>query len=137
MWCCAAATAALAVSVLALGYNVIKDVKNEIISMTSSDEDKRSTYVQRSLDLLGQQFPDYNVVVTCTEHSADPHEAFIHQHDELPLSLGRTGGYDIYYIHKGTAGTFTRLGDGGWIIWGFTCDDAHCKRSPENVITYF
>lgn len=44
---------------------------------------------------------------------------FIHQHYELPISLGRTIRYEVYFSKIGDPFSLENLGDGGYINWAF------------------
>jgi hypothetical protein len=73
-------------------------------------------YTQQFVQQASQKYPGYNVVICHPKHRVSG--ANIHQHHELPMTVG-TCGYDIYFSRKGKPFTFVNEGDGGFINWAF------------------
>jgi hypothetical protein len=82
----------------------------------NNDNKKREAYTQQFVQQAGQKYPGYNVVICHPGHRVSG--ANIHQHYELPMTVG-TCGYDIYFSKKGKQFTFVNQGDGGFINWAF------------------
>jgi len=82
----------------------------------NNDDKKREAYTQQFVQQASQKYPGYNVVICHPKHRISG--ANIHQHHELPMTVG-TCGYDIYFSQKGKPFTFVNEGDGGFINWAF------------------
>jgi hypothetical protein len=101
---------------------------SELINI-AEDDPKRERFTQDFVKKAKEDFPDYNVVIIHTKHNREGN--FIHQHYELPISLGRTIGYEIYFSKKGDPFSLENLGDGGFINWAF---DGY-KRDGNRIFT--
>jgi hypothetical protein len=105
--------AAIAIGITSLGVGVA----NLVNARVTDDEGKRSAFTQQFVQQASQQYPTYNVVI-CHNPCEAKGLNVIHQHQELPMTLG-TCGYDIYFSPKGKPFSFVNLGDGGFINWAF------------------
>ena len=91
-----------------------------VLSLTQKDNEKREEFTKEFVKQASQQYPDYNVVITCSPHRQSGN-SIIHQHVELPLSVG-TRGYEVYFSPKGQPFEFVLEGDGGYINWAYSGD---------------
>jgi hypothetical protein len=74
----------------------------------NNDNKKREAYTQQFVQQAAQKHPGYNVVVCHPKHTVSGANV-IHQHYELPMTVG-TCGYDIYFSQKGKPFTFVNQG---------------------------
>jgi hypothetical protein len=73
----------------------------------NKDDKNREAYTQQFVQRASQKYPGYNVVICHPNHKVSG--ANIHQHYELPMTVG-TCGYDIYFSQKGKQFTFVNQG---------------------------
>ena len=99
----------------ALILTLLKEV-SDLINI-GEDDPKRERFTQDFVKKAKEDFPDYNVVIIHPKHNREGN--FIHQHYELPISLKRTIGYEVYFSKKGELFSLKNLGDGGFINWAF------------------
>jgi hypothetical protein len=92
-------------------------VAQEVMSFQKNDNEKRERFTQQFVQDASGKYPGYNVVIVHPQHSASGAQV-IHQHYELPMTVG-TCGYEIYFSPKGKAFSFENKGDGGFINWAF------------------
>jgi hypothetical protein len=116
----AAAAGAADVGLAATGVGIVV-LAGEVAAFAAkffinNDNKKREAYTQQFVQQASQKYPRYNVVICHPNHRVSG--ATIHQHYELPMTLG-TCGYDIYFSQKGKQFTFVNQGDGGFINWAF------------------
>jgi hypothetical protein len=83
----------------------------------NNDNKKREAYTQQFVQQAAQKYPGYNLVVCHPKHTVSGANV-IHQHYELPMTVG-TCGYDIYFALKGRPFTFVNQGDAGFVNWAF------------------
>ena len=83
----------------------------------NNDNKKREAYTQQFVQQASQKYPGYNLVVCHPRHTVSGANV-IHQHYELPMTVG-TCGYDIYFDQKGKPFTFVNQGDAGFLNWAF------------------
>jgi hypothetical protein len=100
----------------ALILGALKGVQ-AILESINEDNPKRERFTQDFVNKAREEFPDYNVVIIHPEHKREG--VWIHQHYELPISFGRTIGYEVYFSKKGDSFTLENLGDGGFINWAY------------------
>jgi len=99
----------------------IADLITAIINAANEDDTKRSTFTQDTVAQSQKKWPSYNWVICHVQYSYDfqgnQNTDWGKSHSELPLSwFGMTIGYDLFWFKSGT---FTRLGDGGYINWAY------------------
>ena len=88
-----------------------------VVFAIKDDNSRREQYTQQFVAQASKQFPNCNVVICHPQHSvAGPH--VVHQHHELPMTVG-TCGYDSYCSPKGQPFTFNNQGDGGYLNWAY------------------
>ncbi|EDR16023.1 uncharacterized protein LACBIDRAFT_301642 [Laccaria bicolor S238N-H82] len=96
------------------------DLVEGIIDMINADNTKRDHFTIDTVTQSGQQWPGFNWVICDSDHTTafDGTEGvdWGHSHHELDISLGRTVGYELYWLRSGT---FTRNGDGGYLNWAY------------------
>src|SRR4051794_14725716 len=96
--------------------NLVKIVENSIKLALKNDGEKREAFTQEFAKKAREQYPNYNVVIIHTPH--DREGVWIHQHHELPMTVG-TCGYEVYFSRIGDPFSLTNNGDGGYINWAF------------------
>ena len=119
---------ALAAPVARAILNLAALTVSAITGVLGGDNVKRTEFVKAFLENARREYPDYNVVLIHTRHTVSGE--YVHQHVELPISLGRTIGYEVYFSLRGKPFTLTKQGDGGWINWGY---DGWFTRSGDTI----
>ncbi|KAF9558824.1 hypothetical protein CPC08DRAFT_763681 [Agrocybe pediades] len=101
-----------------------------------SDNDFRSQFTSKFVVDLRKAYPQYNWVVCHTAHNYNfkgtQGKDWGHSHQELPISLGHTIGYEIYWF---TEGVFRRTGDGGYLNWAYS-GNVKSATNKNSVITF-
>jgi hypothetical protein len=117
----AGAGIALGIASLAVG------VANLVVGIFRADDQKREAFTQNFVGQAAQQNPNFNVVIVHPAHRVSGDH--IHQHVELPMSVG-TCGYEVYLAQKGRPFTFVLEGDGGFINWAY---DGEFNRNDKTL----
>jgi len=92
------------------------------LGIEAKDNEMRAAFTQRMIAELNREYPDYNAVITHHKGSTAEGPSVIHDHVELPISLGRTKGYEVFLSPKGQPFKFELNGDGGYINWAYGGD---------------
>jgi hypothetical protein len=113
----ALAAGAVIVGVAAVAAAVV------IVAAISADDDKRAKFTLQFVTAASKKFPNHNVVICHTNHTATPNEntpgTYVrHKHIELGMTVG-TCGYDAYFSPMGKPFQFVNQGDGGYINWAY------------------
>ena len=94
-----------------------------IAAAISADNDKREKFTLQFVTAASKKFPNYNVVICHTNHTATPNEqtpgTYVrHKHVELGMTVG-TCGYEVYFSPMGKPFQFVNQGDGGYLNWAY------------------
>jgi hypothetical protein len=94
-----------------------------IVAAISADDDKRAKFTLQFVTVASKKFPNHNVVICHTNHTATPNEntpgTYVrHKHIEIGMTVG-TCGYDAYFSPMGKPFQFVNQGDGGYINWAY------------------
>ena len=122
-------------------YGRVVNIGGAISSIISGakgqDDQKRENVIRNMVDGMAAHVPGANVVACHTKHEAkfdgEQGKDWIHQHFEVDISLGGTVGYELY---MGNSGTFKRLGDGGFINWGYNAVLAKDAEEDGSLLTF-
>ncbi|RDB16398.1 hypothetical protein Hypma_002718 [Hypsizygus marmoreus] len=106
------------------------------IATIAADKRRRSQYTQDVVSRLNAQDPKLNYVICHVKHSTafdgEKGKDWGHSHQEFDIKLGGTIGYEIYWAKSGT---FTILGDGGYINWAYF-GNVKTKSADGKVIVF-
>jgi hypothetical protein len=91
------------------------------LGLEAKDNAKRAEFTKRMIDELNREYPGYNAVITHHKSSKAEGPSVIHDHVELPMSIG-TKGYEVFLSPKGQPFKFVLNGDGGYINWAYGGD---------------
>ena len=91
------------------------------LNLVGSDKEKRAQFTQRMIADLNREYPNYNAVITHHKSSRANGPGVVHDHVELPMSIG-TKGYEIFMSPKGQPFKFELNGDGGYLNWAYGGD---------------
>jgi hypothetical protein len=104
------------VSVAALVEQSIQELIN-IGQLVAQEHATESAFTQALVAQLTRQYPDKNVVVYHDQDCKFNGVNAVHQHVECNLSFfSTTQGYEVQIFDSGT---FTLVGDGGYLNWCF------------------
>jgi hypothetical protein len=105
--------------IVAVAGLVIQSIQ-ELINISQLDAQEHaaeSAYTQALVAQLTRQYPDKNVIVYHDQDSQFNGVNAVHQHVELNLGFfSTTQGYEVQIFDSGT---FTLVGDGGYLNWCF------------------
>ncbi|KAF8230847.1 hypothetical protein L208DRAFT_101092 [Tricholoma matsutake] len=115
---------------------IVTGIVAGLVSYIGDDTPRREAYTQQVVSDLYANNSNANYVVCHTKYdfSFDGTQGtdWDHLHHELPVSFGRTIGYDIYWFRSGT---FRRWGDGGFINWAYIGNViSNSGGSPDVVV---
>ncbi|RDB16393.1 hypothetical protein Hypma_002711 [Hypsizygus marmoreus] len=100
--------------------DMIGNVVTGLIGGIQADKDNRSKFTQDVVHGLNAQNPTLNYVICHVKHSTafdgEKGTDWGHSHQEFDIKVGGTVGYEIYWAKSGT---FTILGDGGYLNWAY------------------
>ncbi|RDW67047.1 hypothetical protein BP5796_09796 [Coleophoma crateriformis] len=103
-----------ALDILEVGIEIMNLIK-DIVDIDKDQHAAESQYTQSMVAQLRREYPDKNVIIY---HDQDSHVEFdssaVHEHQEFDIGLGMTEGYEIYVFDSGS---FTLVGDGGYLNW--------------------
>ena len=95
--------------------DVAQEIWNFIQSIDNAQHAAESNFTQQLVERLRTNHPAKNCIVYHDQDSQTNFVNGVHQHYELNLPDGpQTQGYEIYVFDSGT---FTLVGDGGYINW--------------------
>ncbi|KIJ90964.1 hypothetical protein K443DRAFT_14790 [Laccaria amethystina LaAM-08-1] len=108
-----------------------------LIDTANEDNSKRSNFTKDVVTQSHQKWPHYNWVICHVKYETafdgKQNTDWGKTHQELPLSwFDMTIGYDLYWFKSGT---FTRVGDGGYINWAY--DGAVTSTENDGKIVHF
>jgi hypothetical protein len=104
----------------AIAAVAVEAIKSMVSDVNENDNQLRENFARYYIDDAQKKYPDYNVVLIHTQHTLSGE--YTHDHVEVPISLGRTIGYEIYFAGRGRPFTLTNQGDGGFINWMYSGD---------------
>jgi hypothetical protein len=91
----------------AIAAVAVEAIKSMVSDVNENDNQLRENFARYYIDDAQKKYPDYNVVLIHTQHTLSGE--YTHDHVEVPISLGRTIGYEIYFAGRGRPFTLTRL----------------------------
>ncbi|KAK4442013.1 hypothetical protein QBC34DRAFT_456793 [Podospora aff. communis PSN243] len=95
---------------------LVGKVLNLILGFIDQHE-RQEKFVLGTVEKLRNEYPSMNVIVYHNQGSRYTFYNAYHYHQEVPIALSFTKGYEIWVFSHGT---FERAGDGGYINWGFS-----------------
>ncbi|KAF4612172.1 hypothetical protein D9613_003997 [Agrocybe pediades] len=100
------------------------------------DKDFRGQWTKHMVEDLHKKYPHFNFVVCHTAHNynfkGQRGKDWGHSHQEIPVSFGKTVGYEIYWFKEGV---FRRTGDGGYLNWAYY-GNVKSATNSNSVITF-
>ncbi|PFH46858.1 hypothetical protein AMATHDRAFT_68961 [Amanita thiersii Skay4041] len=106
-------------AVVEIGKGIAKIV-NLIKGGIAKDKAERGRFTIHVVDQLKAKNPHLNYVVCHTKHTykwdGQRGKDWDHSHQEFDVKIGGTIGYEIYWAKSGS---FTRIGDGGFLNWAY------------------
>jgi len=107
-----------------------------IVKKIEQDKKMRGEWTSKMVQEFRNQNPLFNFVLCHTKHRTDFKGQrgvdWGHSHQELPVSFGRTIGYEIYWFREGN---FERIGDGGWLNWAYS-GNVRSKSGDGKKLTF-
>ncbi|KAF4612171.1 hypothetical protein D9613_003998 [Agrocybe pediades] len=98
--------------------------------------DFRGQWTSHMVEDLHKKYPHFNFVVCHTAHNynfkGQKGKDWGHSHQEIPVSFGKTVGYEIYWFKEGV---FRRTGDGGYLNWAYY-GNVKSATNKNSVITF-